>query len=86
MMVVAAIKVHWRNGFWAAKGGYELPFVLGTTAAVAGVAGPGAYSVDSLLGLPASAIVFVALTAAGCLAAVFASRAQAASSAAAKVA
>ncbi|HZC26327.1 MAG TPA: hypothetical protein VE287_04845, partial [Actinopolymorphaceae bacterium] len=40
------------NGFWAAKGGCEVPFCYGALAAVIGFGGPGAWSLDHVLGLP----------------------------------
>jgi len=49
--VVIIIKAHLPRGFWSTKGGYEFPLALaaGTVAIV--FAGPGALSVDGLLGL-----------------------------------
>jgi putative oxidoreductase len=50
-MLVAIALVHWPKGFWVTKGGYEFNLlILGTVAALA-VIGPGAYSVDSVLGI-----------------------------------
>jgi putative oxidoreductase len=50
-MLVAIATVHWPNGFWNGKRGYE--FNLALLAAVAALAftGPGAYSLDQALGL-----------------------------------
>jgi len=50
-MLVAIALVHWPKGFWATKGGYE--FNLSILAAIAAIAliGPGAYSLDSALGI-----------------------------------
>jgi putative oxidoreductase len=48
-MVVAA-SIHAPNGFFATNGGFELPALLGASAAALSVAGPGAYSVDAVLG------------------------------------
>jgi len=56
-MLVAIATVHWANGFWAGKRGYE--FNLSLLAAAIAVAltvavaltGPGNYSVDQALGL-----------------------------------
>ncbi|MEH0548615.1 DoxX family membrane protein [Streptomyces sp. B21-105] len=39
------------NGFWAQKGGCEVPFWYGAVAAVLALTGPGAWSLDHLLGL-----------------------------------
>jgi putative oxidoreductase len=41
------------NGFWAAKGGCEVPFCYGALAVVVGFGGPGALSLDNAVGLPA---------------------------------
>jgi putative oxidoreductase len=60
-MLVAIATVHLSRGFWVTKGGYE--FNLALIAAVAAIAliGPGAYSLDSALGVhlpePATLIV-----------------------------
>ena len=51
-MAVAIARAHWAKGFWNSKGGIEFPFTLGAVAAINGVADPGAYSLDRLLGLP----------------------------------
>jgi putative oxidoreductase len=49
VMVVAAVTVHWRNGFFAPSG-YELNLVYGVAALSVAFAGPGALSVDSVVG------------------------------------
>lgn len=72
-MLVAVALVHWPRGFWNAKGGYE--FNLSILAAVAALAltGPGAVSLDAILGLripePLSLIVLTVLLIAGVAAA-----------------
>ncbi|GAA3784953.1 DoxX family protein [Streptomyces chiangmaiensis] len=50
-MTVAAVAtaVH---GFWAQRGGCEVPFWYGAAAAVLGFTGPGSWSLDAALGLP----------------------------------
>ncbi|MBO0797042.1 MAG: DoxX family protein [Ktedonobacteraceae bacterium] len=50
-MLVAVVKVHGANGFWGTKGGYEYPLVLLVVSVVLGIAGPGSYSLDGLIGL-----------------------------------
>ena len=50
-MFMATFKVHWKNGFWNSKRGYEFPLSLLAIAAGVGLAGPGAYSLDALFGL-----------------------------------
>jgi putative oxidoreductase len=50
-MLVAIATVHWANGFWNTKRGYEFNLtVLASVTAVA-LAGPGTYSLDEALGL-----------------------------------
>jgi putative oxidoreductase len=50
VMVVAIGSVHWRNGFWAGKGGYEYNLVLWTVAITVAATGPGRFSIDRALG------------------------------------
>ncbi|MEN3608791.1 DoxX family protein [Plantactinospora sp. ZYX-F-223] len=49
-MVVAA-SVNLPNGLWAHLGGYEVAFVYGALAVVLAYTGPGAWSLDHLVGL-----------------------------------
>ena len=51
VMVVAAIAVHWKGGFFASTGGIEVPFLYGAGAVALALAGPGRFSLDALLGL-----------------------------------
>jgi putative oxidoreductase len=62
-MLVAIIKVHWAKGLWNTNGGFELPLVLAMVAFIIGLAGPGVYSLDQILGLtlPEPVIYVVAL-------------------------
>jgi len=50
-MAMAIIKVHWKNGFFNTKGGIEFPLTLIGIAIAVGLAGPGRYALDSLLGI-----------------------------------
>lgn len=50
-MLIAIVKVHWSKGFWNGKGGIEFPLINLTAALAIGLLGPGAYSLDSALGL-----------------------------------
>ncbi|HEX6468558.1 MAG TPA: DoxX family protein [Streptosporangiaceae bacterium] len=50
MMINAAVTVHWANGFWATKGGYEYNLLILATAAAIAATGPGRYSLDALIG------------------------------------
>ena len=48
-MLVAIATVHWANGFWNTKRGYEFNLaLLGSVVALA-LTGPGSYSLDALL-------------------------------------
>jgi len=51
VMLVAALSVHIKNGFFAQTGGYEYTLVLGGAALALAFTGPGAISVDQALGL-----------------------------------
>jgi len=49
-MLVAMFSVHVKNGFFAANNGIELPFLYAVAAVGIALAGPGAISIDSMLG------------------------------------
>jgi putative oxidoreductase len=51
VMIVAAISVHWRNGLFAMANGIEVPLLYAVGVAALALTGPGAYSLDALLGL-----------------------------------
>jgi putative oxidoreductase len=51
VMVVAAVSVHLKHGFFAHNQGYEYTLVLATAALTIAFAGPGPISLDALLGL-----------------------------------
>ena len=53
VMIVGAISVHWPHGVFASTNGIELPLLYGVGAAALTLTGPGAYSLDALLGLSA---------------------------------
>lgn len=70
VMIVAAISVHWRNGVFAMSNGIELPLLYAAGAAALALTGPGAYSLDGVLGLlsvwtPAVAWIALAVGIAG---------------------
>lgn len=50
-MCMATFKTHWKNGFFAQKGGYEYALLILFVSIFFGLAGPGAYSLDALLGI-----------------------------------
>lgn len=51
VMVVAAVTVHWKGGFFAQSNGIEVPFLYAAGATGLALAGPGWYSLDAALGL-----------------------------------
>jgi putative oxidoreductase len=50
VMLNAIALVHFKNGFWNGKGGYEFNLVLLTVALAVAATGPGRFSVDRALG------------------------------------
>jgi putative oxidoreductase len=50
VMLVAIWSVHWKNGFFAANGGYELPLQIAAVAVAVSATGPGRFSLDRALG------------------------------------
>jgi putative oxidoreductase len=82
VMVVAAITVHWKNGFFAASNGIEVPFLYAVAGVGLALAGPGRFSLDAVLGLewlwaPRIAAVALAVGVAGAVGNVLARRTQA---------
>jgi putative oxidoreductase len=65
VMIVAALTVHWGHGVFAASNGFEVPLLYATGAVALALTGPGAYSLDALLGLGSLWTPAVALTAVG---------------------
>jgi putative oxidoreductase len=51
VMVVAIVRVHWSNGFFARAGGWEYPLALMAMSMVLGLLGAGSFSLDGVLGL-----------------------------------
>jgi putative oxidoreductase len=49
-MTVAVVAVHWKNGFFAAKNGYELAFLYATGAVAIAFGGYGSLSLDTAFG------------------------------------
>ena len=73
VMVVAAVTVHWKGGFFAQSGGIEVPALYAAGAIGLALAGPGRFSLDAVLGLdwlwaPRIAAVALLIGVAGALA------------------
>jgi putative oxidoreductase len=82
-MLVAALTVHRSGGLFAMTNGVELPLLYAAGAIALALTGPGAYSLDALLGLeslwtPAVALAAIAAGIAGGLANLLVRRAPAA--------
>jgi putative oxidoreductase len=58
LMINAAVAAHGTNGLWGENGGYEYPLVLATVAVTVAATGPGAWSVDTLLGWSVSGVAW----------------------------
>jgi putative oxidoreductase len=54
VMLVAAVSAHVKQGFFITSGGYEYTLVLGVAGLAIAFTGPGALSVDALLGYSTS--------------------------------
>jgi putative oxidoreductase len=51
VMIVAMATVHWPNGVFAQNNGIEVPLLYSVAALTLALTGPGAFSIDALLGL-----------------------------------
>lgn len=51
VMLVATATVHWGKGLWAHAGGFELPLLYSMFSVALAMIGPGAFSLDAVLGL-----------------------------------
>ncbi len=51
VMIVAAVSVHWNHGLFAATNGIEVPLLYATGGLTLALIGPGAFSLDAVLGL-----------------------------------
>ncbi|MFI0739393.1 DoxX family protein [Streptomyces sp. NPDC021100] len=61
-VMTVALTVKWPHGLWVQDDGYEYPLVLVVLALAVAVAGPGRWSVDHALRLPAWPALWAALT------------------------
>jgi putative oxidoreductase len=50
VMFNAVALIHWSNGFWAGKGGYEFNLLIASAAVALAAIGPGRFSVDRAIG------------------------------------
>jgi putative oxidoreductase len=66
--VVIIGQVHWQNGFFNGKGGYEFPLSLGLGSVAILLLGAGAWSLDAAFGFAPDATVRVALIVIGIVA------------------
>jgi putative oxidoreductase len=53
VMIVAVVAVHWGHGLFAMTNGVEIPLLYSAGAAALALAGPGAFSLDAVLGFTA---------------------------------
>jgi putative oxidoreductase len=51
VMIVAAVSAHWGKGVFAATGGFEMPLLYAVAGVALALTGPGAFSIDGLIGL-----------------------------------
>jgi putative oxidoreductase len=64
-LIVAIVKVHWSKGMWVTKGGYEYALVLFVVLVMLGLARPGPYSADAVLGFGGGALLFLVVLVVG---------------------
>ena len=57
VMIVAAVTVNMKNGYFATKGGIEMSLLYAVTAIAVALTGPGRFSGDALLGLHFSDLI-----------------------------
>jgi putative oxidoreductase len=58
VMVVAAVTAHLKNGFFITAGGFEYNLVLGVAGLAIAFTGPGALSIDALMGVDTGGLVW----------------------------
>ncbi len=58
LLLVAAVSVHLKHGFFAHNQGYEYTLVLAIAALTIAFTGPGPISLDALLGLPDTGVAW----------------------------
>jgi len=51
LVMIVASSLHWSHGLFAQNNGIEVPLLYGAAAVTLALTGPGAYSLDALLGL-----------------------------------
>ena len=62
VMIVAMATVHWQHGLFAQNNGIEVPLLYAVAAVAIALTGPGAYSLDGVLGVSwPSAVAWTAL-------------------------
>ena len=84
VMIVAALTVHWKNGYFATSNGIELPVMFSVAAVALAFTGFGQFSLDALTGLdtvfgPVEAVVALVLGVVGAIGNLSLRRQQAAS-------
>jgi putative oxidoreductase len=63
--VVIVGQVHWQNGFFNTKGGYEFPLTLGVAVAALVLIGAGEWSIDAAIGFVLEPVARIGLIALG---------------------